>query len=114
VAGWKGLYSQRRETDKNKRRDLNPGFYILRMTMASKLGILCLITAVIMMILFDVRILLVLGFLYYAYKILYKKEELKRLDKILILCLFVLFLLEIFLLIYYSATYLNIPQNLTS
>lgn len=80
------------------------------MTMASKLGILCLIIAITMMVLFDIRILLVIGFLYYAYKILYKKEELKRLDKILLLCLFVLFLLEIFLLIYYSTNYINIPQ----
>jgi len=84
------------------------------MAINNKLGILCLIIAVVMMFLFDLRILLVSGFLYYAYKLLYKKEEPKRLDKILIICLFILFLLEILLLFYYSATYLNIPQNLTS
>ena len=81
------------------------------MVINNKLGIICLIIAITMMLLFDMRILLVSGFLYYAYKLLYKKQEPKRLDKILILCLFILFLLEIFLLIYYSTNYIDIAET---
>ena len=82
----------------------------------NKLGIVCLITAIIIMFIFDLRILLISGFLYYSYKLLYKKEQPKRLDKILIVCLFLLLALTILLMVFYSTNYINIPevsQNLT-
>jgi len=87
------------------------------MAINNKLGILCLITAILLMLIFDMRILLISGFLYYTYKLLYKKEEPKRLDKILIICLFALLLFVMFFLIYYTTNYINISQisqNLTS
>jgi hypothetical protein len=80
----------------------------------SRLGIVCLITAVAIMIIYDLRIFLILGFLYYTYKLLYKKEGPTRIDKIIIICLFALFILEIFLSIYLASSYLDIPENYTT
>jgi len=71
----------------------------------SKLGVLCLVIAITLLFLFDVRILLTLGFLYYAYKLLYKKEKLGRADNIIIILLIILILLELFSLFYLSSTY---------
>lgn len=73
----------------------------------SKLGILCLLLALFTMIITDLRVLIALGFLYYSYKILYKKEKLKRLDKIAIIVLIILLVLEIFLIVYYATSYLD-------
>jgi len=76
----------------------------------SILGIVCLILAIVLIALVNLSILIVLGFLYYAYKILYKKEELSNRDKILIVILFLLFLLEIILSIYLAVSYVDIYE----
>jgi hypothetical protein len=70
----------------------------------SKLGVLCLILAVAIISMTDMRILLTLGFLYYAYKLLHKKEPSTNLDRVLILVLVALLALEIFLTLYLSAS----------
>lgn len=70
-----------------------------------------MIIAIVMLAIFDLRALIVVGFLYYAYKILHKKEQLNRLDKILIICLFLLLVIAI-LLMYFSVTdYINIAET---
>ena len=74
-------------------------------TSISKLGILCLVVAIAMMALVNLSILIVLGFLYYSYKLLYKKDKPSFNDKILIIALFVLFLIEIILSFYFIANY---------
>jgi len=63
------------------------------MAKTSKLGLVCLIIAIVLMAFFNLTILTILGFLYYAYKLLYKKEEPTRRDNILITVLFILLLL---------------------
>jgi hypothetical protein len=79
-------------------------------TSHSKLGILCLILTVIILSLIDLRALLALGFLYYSYKLLYKKEAASRTDKILILALLVLLAIVIILEFYILANSLNSTQ----
>ena len=68
----------------------------------NKLGILCLIAAIALIFILDIRVLLISGFLYYAYKLLYKKQAPNRLDKILVMALFMLLLLELLLSIYFG------------
>ena len=55
----------------------------------------------------DLRVLLVLGFLYYAYKLQYKKEKLNNTDKVLVISLFILLVIVIFLTIYFTNYYAN-------
>jgi energy-coupling factor transporter transmembrane protein EcfT len=73
----------------------------------SKLGILCLLLAFLIIIIIDLRVLIALGLLYYSYKILYKKEKLRRLDRIAIMVLISLLILEIFLSFYFANSYLD-------
>ncbi|MEM5872314.1 MAG: hypothetical protein QXD55_00415 [Candidatus Aenigmatarchaeota archaeon] len=77
--------------------------------MVSKLGILCLALALIILIFTNLRMFLVLCFLYYAYKFLYKKENPTKIDKIVILALIALFLLETFLM-FFLINYYDLSQ----
>jgi hypothetical protein len=83
------------------------------MTTNSKLGIICLILAIIVMFLIDLRVILISGFLYYAYKLLYKKESPNNIDKILIIVLLLLFVFEIFLFTYSTAAYADLAESTT-
>ena len=67
-----------------------------------KLGILCLMIGLLLTYFIDYRVLLALGFLYYAYKLQYKKEKLSKLDKIAVIALFILLLAELFLTILFT------------
>ncbi len=80
-------------------------------TNIKKVGYLCLILAIISIALYDMTILIILGFLFYTYKSLYKKEELKTLDKIIIIILCVLLILSIFLSVYLSSLYTDIYEE---
>jgi hypothetical protein len=68
----------------------------------SKLSIAFLVIALLILFFTDPRIVLILGFLYYSYKLLYKKEELSRMDRFAVIALLALFTAEILLSIYYS------------
>lgn len=83
----------------------------MKETKSSKLGIICLILAILMIALVNLTVPIALGFLYYAYKFLYKKEEPTLRDKILITVLFLLFLLDIFLSIYLTSLYLDVYES---
>jgi hypothetical protein len=74
----------------------------------SKLGLLCLIAAIALIAIVNFAALLALGFLYYAYKLLYKKEKPTAKDKIMIILLLALLLLEIFLMMYFTSNYLDL------
>jgi len=81
------------------------------MAFNSKLGLLCLIIAIGLLFFIDMRVLLVLGFFYYAYKLLYKNEGAKRIDKLVIAALIALFILEM-IMTYLSATgYISIADQ---
>ena len=68
----------------------------------NKLGILCLIAALVLIFIWNMRMVLILGFLYYAYKLLYKKQAPNNIDKILVMTLFMLLLLELVLSLYFG------------
>lgn len=76
----------------------------------SKLGMLCLILAIVVILFVDLRILLILGFFYYAYKLLYKKETASRIDRIIIIILIGLLILEVILGTYYLMSSISTPQ----
>lgn len=78
--------------------------------MTNRVGILCLIMAILLISVIDFRAILALGFLYYAYKLLYRKEEPKLLDKILITSLFILVFVEIFLMVFFTSDF-NTESN---
>lgn len=82
----------------------------MKETKTSKLGIICLILAIVLIAFVNLTVLIALGFLYYAYKFLYKKEEPNKKDKILITVLILLFLLDIFLSIYFTSLYLDVYE----
>jgi hypothetical protein len=80
----------------------------------STLGVLCLVIALLMILFLDIRAFLATGFLYYAYKLLYKKEQASRTDRVVIM--FLIFVLTIYLVlaVYFSVGYLSELQNQTS
>jgi len=76
----------------------------------SKLGYVCLIIAIALIALINIAFLTILGFLYYAYKLSYKREELNFRDKVVITALFILFVVEILLSIYLAVTYVDLYE----
>jgi hypothetical protein len=77
----------------------------------SKIGVLFLAIAIIVIALVNFQILLALGFLYYAYKLLRKGEKLKRIDKGIVIILFALIFLEAFSSIFFSNNMIGVSQS---
>ncbi|MFH1229836.1 MAG: hypothetical protein V1678_05450 [Candidatus Aenigmatarchaeota archaeon] len=78
----------------------------------SLIGIVCLIAALAILASYDVLVLLVVGFFYYAYKLLYRKETASRLDMVIIIAMFVVLIAlimawSIYSLVIYPETLLN-------